>query len=330
MTLPGTLTLLTYTLFLAAIAAWGVGLLVVVLLAGRKSEKHLAGSSSTWFLIGMSPLLGGLAVAGGCLTSAVLKGFSVIPDHCRLHPGHPHLCWTHADLVGPSGILLFGTVVLLGLVLASIWSVGRSLCLVRGTLRAYGIAIRHDEVTFDSHGVRAVTSELPAAFVAGLLKPRIYLTSAAIRLLGPEELRIVVTHEWEHIRRRDPLKLTLLRLTSRLFPGFRRIEERWRMAAELECDWACLEQGFHPTQISGTILKLARSVQSYSSRPVLAYAPGSEVVLRERVERLLSGVGPRNSGGYRWIFVVTLSALAACALSSMHHLLESVLGPLSG
>jgi Zn-dependent protease with chaperone function len=329
MTLPGTLTLLTYTLFLAAIAAWGLGLLVGFPLAGRKSEKHLERSSSTWFLFGMSPLLGGLAVAGGCLTSAVLKGFSVIPDHCRLHPGHPHLCWTHADLVGPSGILLFGTVVWVGLVLASIWRVGRSLSLVRGMLKANGTPLRGDEEALDSHGFRAVNSEVPAAFVAGLLNPRIYLTSAAIRLLSPEELRIVVTHEREHIRRRDPMKLALLRLTSHLFPGFRRIEERWRMAAELECDWACLERGSHPTQISGTILKLARSVQEYSCRPVLAYAPGSEVVLRERVERLLSGVGPRNSGGYRWIFVVMLSALTVAALSSMHHLLESVLGPLS-
>jgi Zn-dependent protease with chaperone function len=328
MTLLGALTLLTYTLFLAAVAAWGLGVLVVVLLTGR-SEKGLERSSSTWFLFGMSPLLGGLAVAGGCFTSAVLKGFSVIPDHCQLHPGHPHLCWTHADLVGPSGILLFGTVVLAGLVLASIWRVGRALSLVRGMLKASGTPLRGDEEALDSHGFRAVTSEVPAAFVAGLLKPRIYLTSAAVRLLSREELRIVVTHEREHISRRDPIKLALLRLTSHLFPGFRRIEERWRMAAELECDWACLEQGSHPTQISGTILKLARSVQSYSSPPVLAYAPGSELVLRERVERLLSGIGPRKSGGYRWIFVVTLSALTACALSSMHHLLESVLGPLS-
>lgn len=329
MTLPGTLTLLTYILFLAAAAAWGMGLLVVLLFTGRWKSR-MPRSSSTWFLLGMSPLLGGLAVAGGCLTSAVLKGFSVIPDHCQLHPGHPHLCWTNADLAGPSGILLFGMAGLAGLVLASILSVACSLFLVRGTLKANESPLRCHEETLDSHGFRAVTSELPAAFVAGFLNPRIYVSSAAMRLLTRDELRIVVTHEREHIRRRDPIKLVLLRLTSHLFPGFHRIVEQWRAAAELECDWVCFEQGFHPTQISGTILKLARCVQSYSSRPVIAYAPGSEVVLRERVQRLLFGIGPRKPGGNRWIIVGIISALAAGAFSSMHHLMESVLGPLSG
>jgi beta-lactamase regulating signal transducer with metallopeptidase domain len=332
MTLAGTLALLLYTFSLAAFAVWGLGLSLGFVLSARKSAKPPKFSSNTWFLMGISPLLLGVAVVGSCFTSALLKGFGLIPDHCQLHPGHPHLCWVHADLVGPSSALVWGVAAAAGLTLVSILRVGRSLSLVSRTLNETRLtpprrSRRTEEENRDTDGFVSLPSEIPTAFVAGVFKPRIYLTSAAVGLLGREALRIVVTHEREHLRRRDPLKLALLRFTAYLFPGFRRVEEKWRVAAEIECDWACLERGADAVQVSETILKLARPVRH---RPTLAYAAGPEVVLRERVERLLSGVGPRRSGRHVWTFVTAAVLATVAALSRLHHLLETALGPLSG
>ncbi len=325
MNLTAVVTLLLYTGSLAAAAAWATGMVVALLPAGRNAAPPDR-SSNAWFLMGISPLLGGIAVAAGCLTSGVLKGLSVIADHCELHPGHPHLCWDHADLTVPSGLLLFGATAGAGLALASMVRVARPLFQVRAVFRPEVAPVPGHEA--DSDGLLAVASEVPAAFVAGVLKPRICLTSAAVGLLTPEEIQIVVSHEREHIRRRDPLKLLVLRLTACLFPGFRRIEEQWRAAAEMECDWACVRQGSDPVRVSATILKLARSL--HSSLPALAYSGGPETVLRRRVERLLSSVQPPDCGGGRWVFLAAAAVLTGCALSAMHHhRLESLLGPLS-
>jgi Zn-dependent protease with chaperone function len=45
-----------------------------------------------------------------------------------------------------------------------------------------------------------------AAFCAGLLRPRVFVTSGMVAALADEELAAVLVHEAEHARRRDPLR----------------------------------------------------------------------------------------------------------------------------
>jgi Zn-dependent protease with chaperone function len=45
-----------------------------------------------------------------------------------------------------------------------------------------------------------------AAFCAGLLRPRVFVTSGMVAALAADELAAVLVHEAEHARRRDPLR----------------------------------------------------------------------------------------------------------------------------
>jgi beta-lactamase regulating signal transducer with metallopeptidase domain len=188
--------------------------------------------------------------------------------------------------------------------------------------------LRQSQGTKRPDGFFIVPSRIPVAFAAGILRPRPYLTSAAVRLLNAKERHIVAAHEQEHVRRRDPLKLLLLRISGLLFPGFRLIEEKWKSAAEVECDSASLQSGARPEEVSLTIVKLARAVGSHTHVPALAYAVGTESDLRRRVGSLLSGVQPPEQK-LPWVPLVLLAlALVSIGSSRAHHVLETVLGQL--
>ena len=312
-------TFLLYVVALMAAAVWSAAFLVGAF-AGLLRGSNSNFSSSFWFFFGTVPFLVGILVGGVSLSSAALKGLAWIPDHCDVHPGHPHFCWTHASASLPEGIFFWA--ILLGgtaLFLYSLVKAGHSVPSMNHKL---GLA----EGTQSHDGFLIIPSQTPAAFVAGLLLPRPYLTSSAVRLLTRTERRIVAAHELEHVRRRDPVKLLVLRMAASLFPGFQWIEEEWKAAAELECDSASLRGGAEPEEVSLTILKLARSVGSTS--PALAYAAGTDAALRQRVESLLAGAQPARCR-FRWgPLLLGALILTAFGLSSAHHALETILGTL--
>ena len=81
----------------------------------------------------------------------------------------------------------------------------------------------------------------PQAFCAGLLRPRIYVSTAALEMLSPAELGAVIAHEAHHQARHDPLRILSARvLADALFflPGLRRLGQRYRELAELAADEA--------------------------------------------------------------------------------------------
>lgn len=51
--------------------------------------------------------------------------------------------------------------------------------------------------------------ESPDAFCAGLLRPRVYLSSTAVESVEDSELAAVIEHESHHCRRCDPLRILL-------------------------------------------------------------------------------------------------------------------------
>jgi Zn-dependent protease with chaperone function len=54
--------------------------------------------------------------------------------------------------------------------------------------------------------VVCLDSPAASAFCAGLLRPRVFVTSGMVAALAAEELDAVLVHEVEHARRRDPLR----------------------------------------------------------------------------------------------------------------------------
>jgi len=92
-------------------------------------------------------------------------------------------------------------------------------------------------------GAWVITDGEPQAFCAGLLRPRIYVSTAAMELLDTRALAAVLAHERHHVMRHDPLRLACGRaLLAALFfiPALRRLIERQQGLAEIGADEAAV------------------------------------------------------------------------------------------
>lgn len=140
----------------------------------------------------------------------------------------------------------------------------------------------------------------PQAFCAGLLRPRIYVSTGAVCSLNTDELDAVLAHEAHHARLRDPLRVLIARvLGDALFflPAVRRLGERYSALAELAADGAAVRaRGTQPLASALLVFEAADPV-------VVGIAP-------ERVDHLL---GDRPA----WQLPLALLAWAVVVLTAV-------------
>jgi beta-lactamase regulating signal transducer with metallopeptidase domain len=89
------------------------------------------------------------------------------------------------------------------------------------------------------NGAVVIRDRRPQAFCAGLLHPRVYVSSGAVAVLDEAALKAVLAHEAHHAHRRDPLRLAVNRVLARaLFfvPGLDELVRRQQDLAELGAD----------------------------------------------------------------------------------------------
>lgn len=195
--------------------------------------------------------------------------------------------------------------------LAILYLSGAFILMVRlalGTLRAHTLVRR--AALFNGQ----LTSELCSAPVTvGWLRPSVILPDCW-RRWPQAQLDAVLTHEGEHLRRRDPLVQWLALLNRAMFwfhPLAWWLERRLSTLAEEACDAAVLDRGHDPRDYSGYLLELARSVSQSGARVNLVgmAMPGS--ALPQRIRQILAyGPAPRVTR------VRALSLAVACALLS--------------
>ncbi len=104
-----------------------------------------------------------------------------------------------------------------------------------------------------------VIARLPnPAFTAGWLRPRIFVEESLDRMLDPDELQAVLSHERAHARRRDPLRLSLLRFfacTLFYIPALRKLADDMADEAEIAADDEAARN--NPLALASAIIKLA-------------------------------------------------------------------------
>ena len=160
-----------------------------------------------------------------------------------------------------------------------------------------------EPLEMDGAPVILIEDDRPQAFCAGLLRPRVYVSSGALVALDDDELRAVLAHERHHQLKRDPLRLLLLRaIGDALFflPVLRRLRQRYAVLAELAADEAAVAA-------AGSRSALASALLTFGERP------GSQVVVGiapERVDRLLGEHA-------RWEVPVSLLAGAVVTLGGL-------------
>ena len=100
------------------------------------------------------------------------------------------------------------------------------------------------------------------AFVAGILRPTVYVTSGALDALSADELRAVLLHEVHHARTRAPLRAAFVDawlFIVRLAPPVRRRLQSRLVAFETTADRFALEAGASRRQLASALLKLDSS-----------------------------------------------------------------------
>lgn len=124
------------------------------------------------------------------------------------------------------------------------------------------------------------------AFCAGLISPKVYVSSGLLRTISRDEVAAVLLHEAHHLRQRDPFRLIIADIVHYLvapFPAFRTIIIRARIRIELAADDAALER-VPADVLASALLKVARAGSSFSPRASVAGLTPTEA----RVAALLS------------------------------------------
>jgi beta-lactamase regulating signal transducer with metallopeptidase domain len=159
--------------------------------------------------------------------------------------------------------------------------------------------------------------EQPRAFCAGLLNPRVYVSSGAVATLDEPALRAVVLHERHHARRRDPLRLATGKVLVRalfFMPGLPELIRRQQALAELSADESAVNAGAENRSA------LARAMLSFSD----GSEPG-EGIDPARVDHLL-GEPP----SWRFPALLCLAGLSVLALMTAFAVLAGQVASGSG
>lgn len=182
--------------------------------------------------LGLGTLALIVAVASSAISFAPGSLTSVWQACQRLLPSLDSLAWLELVLAGAG----------LSAVALGLRSAARQLLATRRYLNELRPATA--SVIVDGTSCAVIEGGEPQAFCAGLLRPRVYLSRGALASLTADELRAVVAHERHHRRRRDPLRLLVMRaLADGLFflPALKRMSSRYASLVELAADEAAVE-----------------------------------------------------------------------------------------
>jgi hypothetical protein len=155
------------------------------------------------------------------------------------------------------------------------------------------------------------------AFCAGILRPRVLVTSGLLERLDADEQRAAILHELEHARSRGPLKVALARTTARSFfwvPALRDLADRYILLCELEADRAAVARTGRAA-LAGALLEVIES-------PRLAGAVGLADFAAPRIDRLFDPHAALPPLFRRSSLLAALGAIAGAAglVLSVRHL----------
>ncbi len=185
--------------------------------------------------------------------------------------------------------------------------------------------------------VLRVFRRIPAMTAAGILHPKVLLSSSTEFVLNDNELRTALNHEVAHIRRRDNLKKLLLRFV--VFPGMRGLETAWLEATEMAADDAAVSTTSEALDLAAALIKLSGLPPSEPPADLTAaLVHGSASVVNARIERLIAWTDDRHAPSQEFsswyelgaavatlaVFVTTYSSLLARVHAATEWLVRSL------
>ncbi len=272
------------------------------------------------------------ALAAALIAALVVLSMSVAgtpADHCALHGHHLHLCLVHgADWSGapvPIAILAGGSVFVLGRLSSIAWA---------QIAAARALRLLRRRATDCEAGALLVQSPRPFVFVAGLVSPRIFVSTAAWDGLGPVNRAAALAHERAHLRAGDVARRCALGVSAALgapVAGGAMLRV-WDQATEALRDQDAAGEVGDPALVATALVTMARLGTTAPGWAVAPMAPAER--LAERIEAVLAGpVADDRRLARRVDRATKLASVAVAALcvvfaDPLHHALETLFGVL--
>jgi Zn-dependent protease with chaperone function len=279
-------------LFIAALSVVASGVSVAVgaaLLVGARKIGGLAPAASARILLATAAVPG---FAGLICVSALLADTELMGCHA-------HGCLRHQPAVSLPPLVL-------GLAIAAVVRVGATFVQAARNLRRSAVACRRLAAGKQDEPAVLPLSE-PHAFVAGLFRPRVYLSEGLLATYGAADLEVVLEHERAHVRRRDPLRRLLASVTLAFHvPGIaswlsREIVRAQEMAADADAAAAVRDA----PRVAEALVRMARL---RLRRPALVTWVDDHLEARVRV--LLEGETGSDGPAAGTLAVAAAAALA--------------------
>jgi len=197
-----------------------------------------------------------------------------------------------------------------GVLLVSTWVVIALGLVTRTAALARALDREAQDVEIAGFMCRIVPGSVPGAFVAGVLRPSIYLTSAAFDLLSPGERTAVVLHEVHHASTLAPVRAAFVQSWRRGAWGMPRLHAALaaRLAEiEIEADRFALVAGASRRDLASALVKLDHEAMG------LGFTGGGD----QRVRALLADSDPvRSVEPVEWLpLLVLVALLVGCRLA---------------
>lgn len=136
----------------------------------------------------------------------------------------------------------------------------------------------------------------PIAYTAGLLRPRIWVSTGLCQPLDDDALEAVLWHERAHVVARDPLRVLIARVLAALLfaiPWIGALVERYEVAKELEADREAMRKTGSPEPLARALYALGDRVTDTRTLAVGAWsltARRIDQLYGARAEQLLPGL----------------------------------------
>jgi hypothetical protein len=188
---------------------------------------------------------------------------------------------------------------------AGLWRLRR----LRKSCRAVDVAELEPSVTTTVAGFsasRAVTlatsDQVTVPTAIGFFRPMIVIPAWALRELPPEELNIILLHEFAHLRRRDDWSNLLQKIVRAIFlfhPAVWWIEKRLSLEREMACDDLVLAETANPRGYAKCLIGL---LEKSVARRAVAMAQAAVHRAQEaslRLARILDAGQPKTKNVWK-------------------------------
>jgi Zn-dependent protease with chaperone function len=322
MTLAYTFRLVCLSLAAFFLVHLAVGMLVLAIspAAVRLVERIPARSAARWLLtLRLLPLASSLlAVAAFCI---------------------PSYLWLEPEATAEETSLVCLALALLGF---SVWafSIARG---VRAAVRSLRYIDRCQRAGFgtrlkgDPSPVWVMEGATGALMLAGILRPRIFISRKVMTALSRDQLAVAVRHESAHRVSRDNLKRLLIVLSPGILPffrGFDSLDTHWSRLTEWAADDHAVDgDSGRSLSLAAALVRVARLAPGPNHPPLITSLLDERRNLAARVDRLLrpaSAINPPERripivpAGATLVTTVLLVAvlLHPATFQNVHRLLE--------